>query len=322
MAKVARTFVRNGARMRANVWTLNLSIVVLAAATIAELRPYLTAVHRWEAALAMALAGVFLLLAVLRTLAQPSRQEGFAALGALGGIVIAASFLAGELLVGPPQRIGAAPGQTYRPPHSAHVALEFPHASAADLRGGRSPAAVDVIVGAQQQSLTVGQELRVHSYVLRCESWPAAFVQAWSDRHVGQTVTQPTGSAFVSPVLQFPSLDKDGLPVDAFAVPALHREVRLKYYPGLPSRGIDIPFVQLEIDEENGGPLFSGVAVNARPVRRAGMELTFNLGTYPVVWMAGAPDPLPYGVGMVMLIAGLLGFVFSLRRKEQIIAKC
>jgi hypothetical protein len=294
--------------MRANVWTLILAIAIFTVATIADRNPYDVALHRWGAALVIALACIWLLVASLRSLSG-TRQERFAALGALGGVVIAVAFLGAELLVGPPQRVSAAPGQTYHPPHGGQLAILFPDVNARELGIDRSPVEVDIVLGSRRIPLSVGHEARVHFYVLRADSWPAAYVQAWSSNHVAQTVTQPqSASAFVSPVLQFPSLDQDGSPVDSFAVPAIHRDVHLKYYAGLPSRGIDIPFVQLEIDEENGGALFSGVAVSGRPLRKAAMELVLDLGTYPVVSIAGVPDQLVYAVGSIILLAGIVGF--------------
>src|SRR5579864_886452 len=139
VAEVAHTFVRNAARMRAGFWSLSLAIAVFAVATIAWLNPYNVAIHQWEATLAVALVALYLLVQSARSLAKSRGQEGFTALGGLGGVVLAIAFVAAELLVGPPQRIGAAPGQTYRPPHSAQLALEFPPVNAADLRGGNSP---------------------------------------------------------------------------------------------------------------------------------------------------------------------------------------
>jgi hypothetical protein len=305
------------ARMRADAITFGLALSILALATFAIQRPYEPAIHRWEAALAVALAAIILVFVSLRGVFG-SRKERFAALAGLGGVVIAVAFLAAELLVGPPQRILSAPGQTYRPPNSAHVAVIFPPLAPGDLERGTSPTSVDVVTGNRVEPLGVGQQVRVHAYVLRADNWPAAYVQTWSSKRVAQTVTQPSGVAFVSPVLQFPVADKDGLLTDSFAVPALHRSVRLKYYPGLPSRGIDIPFLQLEIDEENGGSLFGGVAVSGKTLRQAGMELRFDLGTYPVVSIAGAPDRLVYSVGAALIVLGIIGFaLFTLLQGNQ-----
>ncbi len=293
--------------MRASLLSLILAIALAALVLIAERNPYATTVHGWQISLVVALIGLVLVVQFFASLRQGFGPERFAAVGALGGAVMALAFVVGELLVGPPQRVVAAPGQTYRPPHSNRLALEFPPVSAGDLTSDHSNDSISVVVGNERRALSVGEELRVHSYVLRADPWPAAYVRAWSPAHASQTVTQPTSSTFVSPVLQFPDEDLS----DSFAVPALHREVRVRYYPGLPSRGIDIPFLQLEIDEENGGVLFGGVTVSGRPVRQAGMELVFELGTYPVVSMAGAPDRLAVGIGMLLLAAGVIGFAIS-----------
>jgi len=303
--------------MRADAITFGLALAVLALATFALAHPYELAIHRWEAALAVALAAIVLLIVSLRGVFASPKQR-FAALAGLGGVVIAVAFLAGELFVGPPQRILSAPGQTYRPPNSANVAIIFPPLAPGELEHGMSPSTVDVVTGNRVVVLGIGQQVRVHSYVLRADSWPAAYVQAWSAKHAAQTVTQPAAVAFVSPVLQFPVADKDGLLTDSFAVPALHRSVQLKYYPGLPSRGIDIPFLQLEIDEENGGSLFGGVAVSGRTLRQAGMELRFDLGTYPVVSIAGAPDRLVYSVGAGLIIVGIFGYaLFTILENQK-----
>jgi hypothetical protein len=295
--------------MRIQAITLGLAAAVLAVAAYADRHPYDPAIHRWEVALAVALAAVALVILSLRGLSG-SRPERFAALAGFGGVVIAVAFLAAELLVGPPQRILSAPGQVYRPQNSRYISVAFPPVGASDLGSGRTSLSVDVLTGGRSVPLSVGQETRVRSYVLRVDTWPAAYVQAWSSKHVAQTVTQPTGVAFVSPVLQFPTADNDGLLTDSFAVPALHRNVRLKYYPGLPSRGIDIPFLQLQIDEENGGSLFGGVAVSGKMIKQAGMELVFDLGTYPVVSIAGAPDQLVYGIGAMLIVVGIVGLAF------------
>ncbi len=294
--------------MRATVWSLCLAIALCALAAIARQNPYDMRLHKWELTLIVALIGLFLLANVASSIRPVRPGEGFAALGAIGGFVISIAFVAAELLVGPPQRIGGAPGQVYRPPHSAQLGIAFPEVNAGSLAAS-SPDSVVVLIGDRRENLAIGREVRIHSYVLTAQRWPAAYVSAWSAAHVGQTVTQRNGIAFVSPVLLFPQLDSDGLPIDSFEVPALHRDVSVKYYPGLPQRGIDIPFVQLEIDEENGGALFRGVSVSGRELKHAGVDLVFTLGTYPVVSMAPTPDNFIFVLGVFMVGIGFLGFV-------------
>jgi len=307
------------AQMRLPTATQGVSIGVLAVASIEEFRPYLAGIHRWQYTLAVVLAGLFLVVAAVQLLRGRAGASRFAVLAALGGIVIAASFVGAELFVGPPQRLSAAPGQVYRPPRSSSVALVFPAVNETTLSPGAPVASITLIAGGRPSELAVDQTRRIHSYVLQSFAWPAAYVSAHSPGGKSETVTQPACASFVSPVLQFPLTDpSDGLPVDQFAVPALHREVGVKYYPNLPNRGIDIPFLQLAIKAENTEqPIFSGVSVNGRPLVKAGVQLKFALGRYPVVLIAGAPDRVLYECGSGLIAVGLLGSMFSLGRKKE-----
>ena len=303
--------------MQAQWIALLVAIAVDVLATVAERQPFSAAIHHWEYTLAVALA--IIALAVLATgfLRSPRLSSRASLLAALGGIVTGVAFVAAELLAGPPQRVNAAPGQAVQLAHSSSITLAFPAVQSTSLGPDVPVAMIALSTPRGQIALKPGDSIRIHSFVVRCDDWPAAYVTATSSAGQPETVTQPTGVAFVSPVLQFPSLDSDGLPLDSFAVPALHRQVDLKYYPGLPSRGIDIPFVQLQIKEENGAALFEGVAVSGHPLTRAGMTLLFSLGRYPIASVAGSPDPLLYAAGCIVTVIGLGGFVVaSLRRQE------
>src|SRR6202165_447486 len=303
--------------MRSQVLTLVVSLGVLAVATVTELQPYLATIHRWGYTLAAALGGLFLIFQAVQFFRAWPSAPGFAALACLGGIVIAASYVGAELFVGPPQRVSAAPGQVYHPPRSATLSLTFPPVDAGRFAPNAEIARVTLNSGDAASLLAPDEIRRVHSYVFRSVAWPAAYVIARSAKGRSQTVTQPTGVAFVSPVLQFPGIDVDGLPLDEFAVPALHREVAVKYYAVLRSRGIDIPLLQLQIKEENGGPLFTGVAVSGRSLAKAGVALTFAVGRYPGGGMGGVPGSLLYFSGAAFVVIGALGSVFSLLRKAE-----
>lgn len=310
----ARLF--EAARMR-SVWTaLGVSLAVLAVATFEQLRPYTAAIHSWGYSLVVALAGLSLAcLAVQLFRRRPSGWRG-AALAAMGGIVIAGAFTGAELLAGPPQRVGAAPGQIFVPPSSANVALAFPPLDPDALAAQTTLPEVVLSSSAGVTRMRPGTIYRFHSYVFRCDPGPAAYVTARSLRGQPETVTQPNGVAFVSPVLQFVSIDADGLPLDEFAVPALHRSVAVKYYPSLPSHGINIPFVQLQIKEENGGPLYDGVAVSGRPLEKAGLWLRFSLGSYPQVTMTSAPDPMLFVAGAALVLLGGVASLISLWQRR------
>jgi hypothetical protein len=145
-------------------------------------------------------------------------------------------------------------------------------------------------------------------------NWPIARVRARDTAGRPVTTTQPNGAAFLSPYLTFPSVDTDGRQVDYFSVPPLHRDVGVKYFSGLPERGIDVPFLALEIREENGAKLYDGVAVDGRPLAKAGLTLTFALGTYPSVIMTGAAPLWIFATGVTLVIAGVAGYAFTALR--------
>ncbi|HXW77493.1 MAG TPA: hypothetical protein VEJ20_08795, partial [Candidatus Eremiobacteraceae bacterium] len=115
---------------------------------------------------------------------------------------------------------------------------------------------------------------------------------------------QPDGAAFLSPYLTFTGMD-GAQPEDYFAVPALHRDVQVDYWPGLPSRGIDIPFLAIRISAQNGGSLYEGAAISGRTITKAGVSLRFVIGTYPVVDAATAPPMTAYAAGMALLALGI-----------------
>src|SRR5258708_2135242 len=112
--------------MWSQVLTLVVSVGALAVATVAELQPYLSAIHGWGYTLAVALGGLFLIFQTVQFFQTRPTAPGFAALAALGGIVIAAAYVGAELFVGPPQRVSAAPGQVYHPRRSSSLSLTFP----------------------------------------------------------------------------------------------------------------------------------------------------------------------------------------------------
>ncbi|MFI5388706.1 MAG: hypothetical protein ACHQY2_03225, partial [Candidatus Eremiobacterales bacterium] len=197
-----------------------------------------------------------------------------------------------------------APGQTYRPAHSTGVAIAFPAVEPPTKAGILWPGTVDVLEPFGSQTASPGQIVRAGAFVLKVDSGPMALVDARSANGEPVTVTQPNGADFLSPYLTFAGLDGDK-PEDYFAVPAVHRSVQVDYWPGLPSRGINVPFLVMRIAEENGGTLFEGVAVSGRALNRAGLILTFTLGEYPTVTASSAPPLLVFWAGVAMVVAGI-----------------
>ena len=274
---------------------LALLIGVAAAAEVRD--PFATSVHAWWFALAVTLAGAYCLVAGAAT-ALGGEGSRPAALAALGGALLAAAVAFAAFVSGGPARVPAAPGQTYRPPRSTNITVAFPSAVA-----GRWPASVPIFDGLKRVDASPGDVVRAGAFVFKVNAGPAALVDARTPAGQPVTITQPNAPAFLSDVLLFPGNDGDQ-PEDYFAVPALHRQVQVDYYAGLPARGIDIPFLALRISEENGGSLYEGVAVTGRQLREAGMTLDFHLGDYPIVTAASEPPVLPFIAGLAMVAFG------------------
>jgi len=276
------------------------AIAMVAAVEVAA--PFAPLLHQWWLALVVTLGGTYVLVAsviALRTL--DARASGVAC---LGGTVLAGSFAFAAFLVGQPERVPGAPGQSYRPAHTTGVAIEFPAVEPQAKAGVLWPGTVDVLGPFGSQTASPGQIVRAGAFVLKVDSGPIAFVDVRSANGEPVTVTQPNGADFLSPYLTFAGLDGDK-PEDYFAVPAVHRTIQVDYWPGLPSRGINVPFLVMRIAEENGGTLFEGVAVSGRALKRAGLILTFTLGEYPTVTASSAPPLLVFWAGVAMVVAGI-----------------
>jgi hypothetical protein len=242
-------------------------------------------------------------------------------LAALGGALLAACVAFAAFLIGQPERVPAAPGQTYRPPHGSGIAVVFPDVSIGSATPAgqvRWPDSVAIQSASGSSDARSGDTVRTGAFVFRVATGPIAHVDARSPADKPVTVTQPDASAFLSPYLTFGGLDGDQ-PEDYFAVPALHRTVQVDYWSGLPSRGIDVPFLALRIAEENGGSLYEGVAVSGRTLRKAGIVLTFSIGTYPVVTASSAPPLVPFWAGIAMVLAGVVSAMASMivRRSRE-----
>ncbi|HME81798.1 MAG TPA: hypothetical protein VKF82_06950 [Candidatus Eremiobacteraceae bacterium] len=298
--------------MRAGVPTLAVAIVAAAAATIFAYHPFEPLFHQWFFAVACAIVGLLLLAQAVAGLRPRSAEERFAALGGFGGSLLCAAMASAAFAVGQPHMLPGSPGQTTPVRQGASLAVRFPALTEAQMRAGDSPDSVDLLEGSKERPLRAGDERRIGQYVLAASSGPIALVRATTLDGKAVTVTQPQGATFISPYLTFP-VSRGDQRLDYFAVPPLHRSVSVAYYQSYrdESKGIVIssPFILLQIAEENGAQLYRGATISGRPVRAAGMILTFTLGHYPVVMLSSAPALVPFALGVLLLGAGLVGYV-------------
>jgi hypothetical protein len=302
--------------MRPGAAALSVAIVVAAFGGAVEMRPFAAYFHGYLVDLPVGLCAAFLIFSALCGVFTTLAKEHFAAFGSLGGALVAGSLLYADIVAGPPVRVPAAPGQAFVAPHVPRVAVLFP-----DLPGaGRDitdwPQAAALRDGGSTLTLAPGDIVRANTFAFTAVNWPIARVRARDSAGRPVTTTQPNGAAFLSPFLTFPDVDTDGRQVDYFSVPPLHRDVGVKYFQGLPERGIDVPFLALEIRESNGAKLYDGVAVDGRPLAKAGLVLTFALGTYPSVIMTGAAPLWLFACGVTLVLAGVAGYVIASWRTE------
>jgi len=300
--------------MRPGAAALSVAILVAGFAGAVELRPFVASLHGYFVDSVVGLAAAFLAFSACSGALAVNARERFAALGALGGMLAAAALLYSDITVGPPVRIPAAPGQAFSEPRVPAVAVLFPALPGTGRPITNWPKDVELRDGDATRPMAPGDTVRANVIAFTVVSWPIARVRARDPNGRPVTTTQPNGAAFLSPYLTFPDLDTDGREVDYFNVPPLHRDIGVKYFPGLPARGIDVPFLALEIREENGAKLYDGVAVDGRPLAKAGIILDFQLGTYPCVIMTGAAPLWIFALGSALVLAGVAGYaVFAWR---------
>jgi hypothetical protein len=132
------------------------------------------------------------------------------------------------------------------------------------------------------------------------------------------TITQPSGSAFLSPVLlmqQTQTIDGLTLPFDSFALPGMHRLVKAVLFteqeaaslPTLAAQGQGA-VVLFDMEDESGNELPHAIAI-ARDGKAAviqGIRLTPTLIDYPAVLAVSVPDVPVVAIGILAAIGGLV----------------
>ena len=155
---------------------------------------------------------------------------------------------------------------------------------------------------------------------LELRSQVAAYVEARDARGERLTVTQPTNSSFLSPVLLFPQavpIAGQMLPADSFATPAIHRQIKAFYFSksataaakahGLAGKAAVL--FAVDDDEEHLVPSGIGFVESGGDVTLGGVRLLMTLGTYPALVVSAVPSPPALWLGLATFVAGL-GFAF------------
>jgi hypothetical protein len=228
-----------------------------------------------------------------------------------GAATIAVAGAASGLLGPDDQTIVGAPGQRIKVEGLGELSFPFV---------GASSAAPDVALERPLRSaLAIGTGRRdAGSFILRGVPREVAYVEARDPRGGRLTVTQPTGAAFLSPVLlmqhrqTIAGLD---LPFDSFNVPALRRVVKAVLFTPAQAamllHGRTRPgdaAVLFAVDDENERLLPHAIALSdgGRPVLVGGLLLRASVQSYPAVEVVSSPNLIATVLGALLVLAAVL----------------
>ncbi|HVS45723.1 MAG TPA: hypothetical protein VMS32_03580 [Verrucomicrobiae bacterium] len=234
----------------------------------------------------------------------PARTIAYT-LCALGAGIVALAGIANGLLAPDVATVIAAPGATVRVDDLGGSLVFAPDGGGVTLVRGSSRTIVP----------PSGQRL-AGNFVLR--SIPRSDVAVDATDRVGShlTITQPSGTVFLSPVLtmqQRQTISGVALPYDTFAVPALHRIVHVVLFdprqaaallPSFDAGGRAV--VLFAIDDEADRPLPRGIAVarDGAQVSVAGLRLRAIVTTYPAIEISTVPMPTIVLLGILIVLLG------------------
>lgn len=239
------------------------------------------------------------ILAVIGTRRQP--------LVAFGVAVIAFAGIASGLLGPDPRTVVGAPGASVRVDEAGGTLL-FPlaqsDASTVMLERGSSAAPI----GARRFTATT---------LLRSVPRSVVAIEAFDRRAAHLTITQPTGSAFLSPVLLMETtqnIDGLNLPYDTFAVPAAHRIVKAVLFSRAQAASLPAlasahgPAILFDVEDETGAsiPQSIGVAPDGSSVQLGGLRLHPTVLIYPAIEVISIPDLAVVAAGVLAILIGLL----------------
>lgn len=258
------------------------------------------------------------LLALTAVAVRISLRQG-APIVACGAIVLAIAGVACGLFAPDNRTIVAAPGQRV-PLADLGGTLEFPLAprTAIDERV--------VLLRRNHTPVTIGGGSRyIGSFVLHTIGRSVVYVQATHSRGGRLTITQPTGIAFLSPVLlmqQNQVIDGLDLPFDSFAVPAAHRVVKAVLFTPQQAAalrgmsGLAVPAVLFAVDDEDDRPLphAIAVAISGQTVPVESLLLRPIVLQYPSVEAIAVPSLPAVALGTFLLLGGLIARSVAVRR--------
>lgn len=243
--------------------------------------------------------------------AQGIRRRAGVVAVAFGTVAAAVAGIASGLLGPDNQNIIGAPGQRVRVEGLGTLDFPLTDSSVAEVtleRPLRGP-------------LAIGTGTRnAGNFVLRASPRDVVYVEARDLRGNRLTITQPTGSVFLSPVLLMEhrqTIAGMDLPFDSFNVPASRRIVKaVLFTPAqaamLPHNAeIGEPAVLFAVDDENDRSLPHAIALSSggKSVRAGGLALRGRVTGYPAVEVMSAPNVLAVVLSTLMVVAGFIALL-------------
>lgn len=154
-------------------------------------------------------------------------------------------------------------------------------------------------------------------FLLRPVPRSVAEVQAFDARGAHLTITQPSGSAFLSPVLLMQThqtIAGMDLPYDSFAVPAARRMVKAVLFSAQQAAqlhgvsGTPGPAILFDVEDESERSLPNGIAFarDGQTVQVAGLRLQAKVLQYPAVEIVAIPNVIVVGFGLLLIAAGVV----------------
>jgi len=281
--------------------------------------PSWSAFHSWQYAAALALATIAV--AGYAWGARRGADGDFGArvfVAAIGAVVIMVAGIASGLLGPDTETVLRAPG-TVAPLPDVGAAGFFPIADPAAIARGDARIQIRRRDGS---AFDVGTGERRFFGTTALETTPqiAAYVEARDGGGGRLTITQPTNAAFLSPVLLFPqrvAIAGRSLPADAFALPAMHRQVKAFYFSKAAAaatsqaHGLAGESVLFAVDDDGGRLEPSGIGFVSSGQERSigGVRFRVAVGTYPALVVSAVPYPPALWLGGLLVVFGL-GYAF------------
>lgn len=307
--------------------TIAVTLVVVAAVVIELVLPGRSVYHSGWYNVALAALAIVAVVAGRRSLRRAGDARlRFAVTAMIAGCALAGlAGVASGLLAPDDQTFIGAPGQRLRV-ESLGV-LTFP------LAGGDSAAAGGVTLERPlHAAVTIGERpYYAGNFVLRATPRDVVYVEAADQRGNRLTVTQPSGSVFLSPVLLMEHRQRIAgmeLPYDSFGVPAAQRVVKAVMFSAAQAamllRGgarLGEPAVLFAVDDENQRPVANAIALSAggRAVRAGGLVLRGDAMTYPAITVAATPNLIATAFGALLVFCGLTAAIVTSLTKRPLL---